>query len=191
MPKKIFLTSLLIFPALIIGTFIVRAASVTFTADTFVRLTGLTTILEVTSGSECDLFDVDANTLTVSGIPATSSLTLKTTAHNPAITISPTGSGADFFLTTSNFSSSGAITQWTLSAPGTTSVSHTIGVAQASTSYDVKVGGVTLAQKTSTAGSQITFNYTGALSNQTFIIQIADDPVLSDTSDSTTTATVS
>ena len=144
-----------------------------FTADTNVSLSGLSTgDLQIGSNSECAEASVSGAVLTVTDITDGSVFTLKTPAHNNALTLSPAGGALDLTINSGNISS-GNITEWTLEASGNVNVSYTVGVAQANAQYAVKVNNVLLNNVQSNESAEINFIYNGGWSVKVFTVEEA------------------
>ncbi len=146
-------------------------AKIQFTADMIVSLSGITNgNLYIAQNSEADSLSVSSSILTVSDIPVASSFILKTSQHNNALKIIPSGGVLNLAFTSSNLSS-GNITQWTLTASSGTTVSHIVGVPLANTWYAVKTDGVLFNSYQSNASGEVSFTYNGGFSTKVFTIE--------------------
>jgi len=156
------------------SVFLIKASSgakVQFTADTIVSLSGITDgDLYIANTSECDSLSVSGSTLTVNDIPAGSSFILKTSSHNNALKITPSGGVLDLTFVSGNLSS-GNIIQWTLNASTGTTVAHIVGAPQANTWYAVKTDNVLFNTFQSSASGEVSFTYDGEFSSKVFTIE--------------------
>ena len=165
--------------AVFIFSFFTKAdsgAKIQFTADTIVSLTGITDgDLYIASNSECDSLSVSGSTLTIGDIPADSDFILKTSAHNNALKITPSGGVLDLTFD-SVYLSSGRITQWTLEGSGSTQVAYQIGTPENNKWYAIKVNGVLLNNYQSNISNEISFTYSGGWSSKVFTIENGSAP---------------
>ena len=146
-------------------------AKIQFTLDTIVSLTGISDgDLYAAQNSECDLLSVSGSTLTVGDIPDGSSFILKTSTHNNALKITPSGGVLDLTFDSGNLSS-GNITQWILNADSGTTVAHIIGASQANTWYAIKTDGVLFNSFQSSASGEVSLTYDGSFSSKVFTIE--------------------
>jgi len=164
---------------LISSVFLIKAGSrakVQFTADTIVSLSGITDgDLYIANTSECDSLSVSGSTLTVNDIPAGSSFILKTSSHNNALKITPSGGVLDLSFDSSNLSS-GNITQWTLTGSSPVQATHIVGTPEANKWYAIKVNGALLNNYQSNSSNEISFTYNGGWSSKTFTIEEGSAP---------------
>jgi len=161
------------------SVFLIKAGSgakVQFTADTIVSLSGITDgDLYIANTSECDSLSVSGSTLTVNDIPAGSSFILKTSSHNNALKITPSGGVLDLSFDSSNLSS-GNITQWTLTGSSPVQATHIVGTPEANKWYAIKVNGALLNNYQSNSSNEISFTYNGGWSSKTFTIEEGSAP---------------
>ncbi len=150
------------------------AASVQFTEDTVLSLSGLSTTLYAKSGSKCDSLTVSGSTLTVD-VPAGSSFTLKTASHD-VLALTPSGGSVVLTFNTAYFAG-GYVSQWTASSSvSSASVIFSVGVSENNVDYLVKVDGSNLDYYLSDSSGIVSFNYTGGFSAKTFTITREDRP---------------
>jgi len=170
---------LLCLSAVLIFSFFTKAdsgAKIQFTADTIISLTGITDgDLYIASNSECDSLSVSGSTLTIGDIPAGSDLILKTSSHNNALKITPSGGALDLTFESGNLSS-GNITQWTLEGSNPVQAIHIVGTPEANKWYAVKINGVLLNNYQSNTSSEISFTYDGNWSSKVFTIEGGSAP---------------
>lgn len=147
------------------------SAQVQFTADTIISLSGISDgDLYVRANSECNSLSVSGAVLTVTGIPDGGNFTLKTSSHNNALSLTPSGGTIDLTLDSSNISS-GDITQWTLDGSGSTQVAHIVGTPKANTYYAIKVDGALFNSFKSNDSGEVSFTYDGGFSSKVFTIE--------------------
>ena len=148
-------------------------AKVQFTADTILSLSGISDgDLYIANTSECDSLTVSGSALTVSDIPAGSSFILKTSDHNNALKLTPSGGTLGLTFVSSNLATStGTISQWTLDGSGSTNVAHIVGTSQANTYYAIKVDNVLFNSYQSNSSGEVSFTYNGGFSSKTFTIE--------------------
>jgi len=170
---------LLCLSAVFIFSFFTKAdsgAKIQFTADTIVSLTGITDgDLYIASNSECDSLSVSGSTLTIGDIPTGSDLILKTSSHNNALKIIPSGGVLDLTFESGHLSS-GNITQWTLEGSNPVQAIHIVGTQEANEWYAVKVNGVLLNNYQSNTSNEISFTYDGGFSSKVFTIEGGSAP---------------
>ncbi|MFB6212840.1 MAG: hypothetical protein ABEI53_03450, partial [Candidatus Magasanikbacteria bacterium] len=155
------------------GLHIVNGAAVEFNADTPLDVSGLPAgSLQVGSSSKAGDFEISSNTISVDNVAAGDTFQIKTSAHSDGLTITPSGGSIDFSFSTSNLSS-GSISQWTVSASSSVSVSTTIGVANTSTDYKINVDGIEFEDFKSSGSGKVTFTYSN-FSTKTFNINQGD-----------------
>jgi len=153
-----------------------RAANIDFTADTTLNFTSVPSTLYVANGSAADALVVSGTTLDTD-VPVNSSLTLKTAANN-ILSITPTGGTASLGVDTTNFST-GYFTQWTASSSvSAASVTFSIKVSLANTSYKITPGSGTASYIKSDSNSSVVYNYAIGASVVTFTIVQEENPTI-------------
>ncbi len=146
-------------------------AQVRFTADTIISLSGIDDgDLYVRANSECAEISVSGAILTITDIPAANNFILKTSSHNNALKITPSGGVLDLTFNSGNLSS-GNITQWILNADSGTTVAHIVGAPQANTWYAIKTDSVLFNSFQSNAFGEVSFTYDGGFSSKVFTIE--------------------
>ena len=151
-------------------------AKIQFTSDTIVSLTGITDgDLYIANNSECDSLSVSGSTLTVNDIPAGSYFILKTSQHNNALKITPSGGVLDLTFNSAHLSL-GRITRWTLEGSNPAQAIHIVGTPEASKWYAVKINGVLLNNYQSNSSNEISFTYSGGWSSKVFTIEEGSAP---------------
>ncbi|MHA1289725.1 MAG: hypothetical protein ACTSPB_20265, partial [Candidatus Thorarchaeota archaeon] len=151
------------------------SAKVRFTANTEVDLSGLSTTLYILSGSEADSITVSGSILSAD-IPSGSSFSLGTSGHT-VLSLTPSGGTASLTFNTGFLSSSGYLSQWTVSSNvSATEVSFTVGVPEVDADYLIKVDGSKLNYFKSSSAGQVSFTYSGGFSNRIFEIIREDRP---------------
>ena len=170
------LAAILICLALVFGFYIFftkanPGAKIQFTTDIIISLSGISDgDLYIAQNSECDSLSVSGSTLTIGDISAGSSFTLKTSSHNNALKITPSGGVLDLTFDSGNLSS-GNIIQWTLNTSTETTVAHIVGAPLANTWYAVKTDSVLFNSFQSSASGEVSFTYNGGFSSKVFTIE--------------------
>lgn len=150
-----------------------EAAQVSFSEDTQLNLSGLTT-LYVKSGSTADSLNVSGSALTAD-IPSGSTFTLGAASYN---VLSLTPSDASTTLTFDNaYFGSGYVSQWAVgSSVSSAQVSFSVAASETNADYLVKIDGNNLGYYTSNSSGVVSFTYTGGFSNKTFTITRQNRP---------------
>ncbi len=147
------------------------AGTVSFTADTIVSLSGISDgSLYVASSSQAASVSVSGATSTISAVPDGDPFIFKTSQHNNALKITPSGGTVDLIFN-SAYLSSGNISRWTLTGTGATTVAHIVGTPLANTWYAIKTDGALLNSYQSSAGGEVGFTYSGGWSSKVFTIE--------------------
>lgn len=147
------------------------AGTVSFTADTIVNLSGISSgSLYVASSSQATSINISGGTLTVSGIPDGDSFTLKTPTSTIALKLTPSGGNLDLTFSSSSLST-GYVSQWTLTATGAATVAHIVGAPLANTWYAIKVDDVHLDSYQSDSSGEVSFTYSSGWSTKVFTIE--------------------
>lgn len=135
--------------------------------------------LFIAKNSKCDSLTVSGSNLTVSGIPDGSSFILKTPQRSNALKLTPSGGTLGLSFVSANLATTtGTISQWTLSSPvGTTKVAHIVGVPKANTWYAIKVDGALFNSFKSGPTGEVSFTYDKGFSSKVFTIEETAPPV--------------
>jgi len=177
MPKTLKISLLIFCGIVFLLAFAVKsqAATVTFSADTQLDLTGASPTLYINSGSECDSLTVSASTLNAD-VPAGSTFTLETTSYT-VLGLTPAGGTTTLAFDTTYYSG-GCVSQWIASSSvAAATVSFSVRVGLANALYKVQVDGTSISQYQSSANAMISFNYTGGFStSKTFTVVLVFNP---------------
>lgn len=158
----------------LISTSEINAATITFTADTQLDLSGAGTPVYIESGSAADSLTVTTSTATSTvdaSIPLGTTFTLSTSTSN-ILALTAAGNTVWLGFDTNNFST-GYITQWVASSSDTSAeVDFTVKVPSANTYYSFTVGGNAGGHALSDASAFVGYNYTSGFStsNLTFAL---------------------
>ena len=144
-----------------------EAATVQFTQDTTLDLTGLDRVLYAGSGSACDSIDVSGGALTITGIPALGTFILSSGTVT-VLQLSPQSGTANLTFNSGYFSG-GYVAQWTESASSVV-VEHHLAVASANTWYYLSLDGVFAENYLSDSTQRLSFSRTVGSQTRTFSI---------------------
>ncbi len=135
--------------------------TVEFTADIKLNLTGLQEDIFIAGGSEAASLEVSGNSLVVSGIVADGdpfSWLFKTADHN-VLQLTPTGGSANLEFS-SEHEESGYINQWEITTD--VNIDFVVGVPEANTLYEVKLGEIAIDSFDSGENKEINFEHNGS-----------------------------
>ena len=149
----------------------VKAATVEFTADTELSITGGSPTLYINTGSACDTLTISGTTLETD-VPSGSTFTLGT-ASRTVLALTPSGGTTTLSFDTTYYTC-GYVTQWVASSSvSSATTSFSVG-GIANEDYTVSVDGSELGSYRTNGSGVMTFSYTGGYSAKTFTVVVQE-----------------